>query len=49
MKFLIWLIVALLGLTQTACNTTRGLGQDIEAAGHAVSDLADEVDDELED
>ena len=49
MRFLFWSFVLLLALMQAACNTTRGLGQDIEAAGGAVSDLADEAEDELED
>lgn len=37
------LAVAYLGLhalTMTACNTTQGVGEDIEAAGDAISDTA---------
>jgi predicted small secreted protein len=26
-----------------ACNTTAGIGQDVSAAGHAVTDTADKV------
>ncbi len=32
-------VIALLG----ACNTTAGVGQDVSAAGHAVTNSADEV------
>lgn len=49
MRYLFWSFVVLLALVQAACNTTRGLGRDIEAAGNAVSDLADEAEEELED
>jgi predicted small secreted protein len=49
MKVHAWWLVVLLLLTQAACNTTRGLGQDIEAAGRAVGDLAQETEEELED
>lgn len=31
------------------CNTTRGLGQDVEAAGEAIEETAEEVEDEIED
>ena len=31
------------------CNTTEGLGQDVEAAGEAIEDAAEEAEDELED
>jgi predicted small secreted protein len=49
MEFHAWSLVVLLLLTQAACNTTRGLGQDIEAAGRAVGELAQETEEELED
>lgn len=35
------------GLSLTGCNTVKGAGQDIEAAGDAVSDTADETQDSL--
>lgn len=40
--------VAMLG-TLTACNTTEGLGQDVEAAGDMIEETAEETEDELED
>jgi len=33
----------------TACNTTEGLGQDVEAAGDAIEEAAEETEEELED
>lgn len=39
---LAFLLVLLLGPALTACNTIRGAGQDVEAAGDAVSDTARE-------
>lgn len=33
----------------TGCNTTRGIGQDVEAAGEGLEDLAEETEEELED
>ena len=30
-----------------ACNTTRGIGEDVEATGEAVQDAADEASDDL--
>lgn len=29
----------------TACNTTEGVGEDIEAAGDAIDDAADDAND----
>ena len=49
MRFLTWLSMIALLLTQAACNTTRGVGEDIEAAGEAVSETAQETEEELED
>jgi predicted small secreted protein len=38
------LILALIAAaTLAACNTVRGVGQDMTAAGHAVSDTATDV------
>ncbi len=31
------------------CNTTRGIGQDIEAAGETIEKVADETEDRLND
>ncbi|MEL7689301.1 entericidin A/B family lipoprotein [Citromicrobium bathyomarinum] len=33
--------VAALGLTATACNTVKGLGQDVESVGQAGEDAID--------
>ena len=49
MKLAIWPLAILLLLAQAACNTTRGLGQDIEAAGRTVSEVAQETKKKLED
>jgi predicted small secreted protein len=41
--------VVLLGLMLTlgACNTMSGAGEDIEAAGDAMSDTAEDTEDEM--
>ena len=41
------LIVAAMALSigLSACNTVKGAGQDVSAAGHAVSDTAQDVKD----
>jgi predicted small secreted protein len=31
------------------CNTTRGIGQDVEAAGEGLEEVAEETEEELED
>lgn len=35
------ILIALTALSLTACNTIRGVGQDLERAGEAVQDSAD--------
>ncbi len=35
------ILIALTALSLTACNTLRGMGQDLERAGEAVQDSAD--------
>ena len=42
------LIVAA-SLWAAGCNTTRGLGEDVEATGEAVQDAAQNTEDKLED
>ena len=37
--------LAALALGVTGCNTTRGVGQDIEAAGDAIEDAAEDASD----
>ena len=36
MKYIVWISVALITLTLTACNTVNGVGKDLEKAGEAV-------------
>jgi len=31
------------------CNTTRGIGQDVEAAGEGIEEVAEQTEEELED
>jgi len=37
--------LGLFGLNLTACNTTEGLGEDVESAGDALEDAADDAND----
>lgn len=47
MKILYLLTLMLVAVAASACNTTRGVGQDVEAAGDAIEDTAnDAMDDE---
>jgi len=39
------LLITLLSLSVSACNTTRGLGQDIQKAGEALEQSANKHDD----
>ncbi|MFK7759077.1 MAG: entericidin A/B family lipoprotein [Phycisphaerales bacterium] len=38
-------IAGFLGLTLAACNTVSGVGRDIESAGDALADTADNAKD----
>ncbi len=38
----------LFAATLAGCNTMQGAGEDIEAGGEAVSDTAEEVEDEID-
>jgi predicted small secreted protein len=40
MRKIFALLAAAAALTVAACNTIEGAGQDVSAAGHAVSDTA---------
>lgn len=40
-KFALAVGIAALGLTATACNTVKGVGQDIESVGQAGEDAID--------
>jgi predicted small secreted protein len=48
-----WLfgLMALVFMTAvlSGCNTARGVGEDIEAAGGAMSDTAEDTEEEIED
>jgi predicted small secreted protein len=41
------LAIVVLGLSTSACNTISGFGQDVEAAGSAVSDTAEDVKEDI--
>ena len=40
-KFLLALGITTMALTATACNTVKGLGNDIESVGEAGEDVID--------
>ena len=37
-----------LALLTSGCNTMRGMGEDVEAAGGAMADTAEETEEEME-
>ena len=39
------LLIVLSSMAVTACNTTRGFGQDVQEAGEEIEETADEIDD----
>jgi predicted small secreted protein len=39
-------LLLLTAFAASGCNTTRGFGQDVEAAGDAIEDKAEEVQDD---
>ena len=43
MRKLFVLLVAAAALTTAACNTIAGMGRDVEAAGNAVEDTANDA------
>jgi predicted small secreted protein len=43
MRKLLILFAAMTALSVTACNTVAGAGQDVSAAGHAVTHTADDA------
>lgn len=40
-------LIAALSLL-SGCNTTRGIGEDVEAAGEKIEEVAEEAQDELD-
>lgn len=49
MKNLVFLALIFAMFGVTACHTTRGVGQDIEATGDAIEDTAEDAMDEEDD
>lgn len=51
-RLLVWLfgfvMSAFLAFSLSACNTMEGMGEDVEAAGGAMSDTAEDVEDEID-
>ena len=46
MKVIYLLALILMAFAASACNTTRGFGQDVEATGDAIEDTADDAMDD---
>lgn len=42
------LIIAFASFGLSGCNTTQGIGEDVEAAGEYVEETAEEVEDDLD-
>lgn len=48
MKYLSAILISvLLGLGVTACNTAKGVGQDVQATGETIEDAAKDTQEEL--
>lgn len=47
-KILTLLLISMLGLGLAGCNTTKGLGKDIEKAGDHIEEAADDAEDALD-
>ena len=47
LKLLIGLLALLVLPSLSACNTARGMGEDVEAAGKAMSGTAEKAEDEM--
>lgn len=45
---MLWLVQAFMAFGLSGCNTTQGLGEDVEAAGEAIEETAEEAEDELD-
>ncbi|MGB5580237.1 MAG: entericidin A/B family lipoprotein [Woeseia sp.] len=46
--FFYMMILMAFGLSMAACNTTRGFGEDVEATGEAVQDVAENTEEQIE-
>lgn len=49
MRLFVTISFVLLMAAISGCNTTRGMGQDIEAAGQKIEELAEDTKDGLND
>jgi predicted small secreted protein len=47
LKLLIGLLALLVLPSLSACNTARGMGEDVEAVGKAMSGTAEEVEEDI--
>ena len=47
LKLLIGLLALLVLPSLSACNTARGIGQDIQAAGRAITGTAEETEEDM--
>lgn len=41
------ILLAVMAVSTAACNTTRGMGEDVEATGEAVQDAAQDAEDKI--
>lgn len=49
MKTIFYMLILIAsGLSLAACNTTRGFGEDVEATGEAVQDVAENAEEQIE-
>lgn len=48
MRILYLMLLFLVALAAAGCNTTEGFGQDVEAAGEAIEDTAEDASDDDE-
>ncbi len=46
MKLLSLIALFFMGVAVSACNTTRGVGEDVEATGEAIEDTAEDAMDD---
>ncbi|HEX7720236.1 MAG TPA: entericidin A/B family lipoprotein [Woeseiaceae bacterium] len=46
MKIIYMFMLLMVAIAASACNTTRGVGQDIEATGEAIERTADDAMDD---
>ena len=44
---LLTMLLSLLAVSISGCNTTRGIGQDVEATGEAIEEAAEETKEKL--